>query len=146
MSKTNVWSLATSVECNGKSLCATTDSLPHHASFQDTGNFLSNSKNPCWYENQKEAVLMRCLPYFYVAGVCKCGTSDLYRRIRYHPDVMEGALKEYHWWDRLRYGAPMELRIYETSEKNDSELFPSFALAGMSFFSRPQYPVLWTVL
>ena len=36
---------------------------------------------------------------------------------------MEGELKEYHWWDRLRYGAPMELKFTADSEKNESELF-----------------------
>ena len=68
-----------------------------------------------------------------MAGVAKCGTTDLYRRIRIHPDVMRGELKEYHWWDRLRYGAPMELKYTEDSEKNDSELndFVCFQLGNI---------------
>ena len=37
-------------------------------------------------------------------GVAKCGTYDLYRRLRLHPDIMKGVLKEYHWWDRARFG------------------------------------------
>ncbi|KAL8602842.1 hypothetical protein ACOMHN_056336 [Nucella lapillus] len=82
-------------------------------------DFIPESKNPCWYN---ETGYMLCLPYFYVAGVAKCGTTDLYKRIRLHPDIMEGELKEYHWWDRLRYGAPMELKFTEDSEKNESPL------------------------
>ena len=68
-----------------------------------------------------------------MAGVAKCGTTDLYKRIRYHPEIMEGELKEYHWWDRLRYGAPMELKFTKDSEKNESELFdhtPSIVFFG----------------
>ncbi|KAK7101939.1 carbohydrate sulfotransferase 15-like [Littorina saxatilis] len=91
-------------------------------SYIEPGEFLPTSKNPCWYDDPNKKRLMRCIPYFYVAGVAKCGTTDLYKRIRYHPDIMEGELKEYHWWDRLRYGAPMELKYTKDSEKNDSPL------------------------
>ena len=88
---------------------------------QVTGKFISETvcKNPCWYENVKNRKHLRCLPYFYIAGVAKCGTTDLSKRLRMHPDIMEGELKEYHWWDRLRYGAPMELKFTEDSERND---------------------------
>ncbi|KAL8611653.1 hypothetical protein ACOMHN_065131 [Nucella lapillus] len=91
-------------------------------SYIDTGEFIENSKNPCWYEDPIRKKQMRCLPYFYVAGVAKCGTTDLYKRIRLHPDIMEGELKEYHWWDRLRYGSPMELKFTKDSERNDRPL------------------------
>lgn len=61
--------------------------------FQIPKPFIPESKNPCW----REKVKLLCIPYFYVAGVAKCGTTDLYRRIRGHPDVAWGTLKEYHW-------------------------------------------------
>ena len=35
-----------------------------------------NSKNPCWYEGEK----IHCLPYFYLVGSAKCGTTDLANR------------------------------------------------------------------
>jgi hypothetical protein len=42
------------------------------------------------------------VPYFYLAGVSKSGTSDLYDVIARHPDVIRTA-KEQHWFDRDRY-------------------------------------------
>ncbi|XP_017538105.1 carbohydrate sulfotransferase 15-like [Pygocentrus nattereri] len=47
---------------------------------------------------------IRCLPYFYIIGQPKCGTTDLYDRLRLHPDVRVTALKEPHWWTRKRFG------------------------------------------
>ncbi|KAI4890553.1 hypothetical protein NFI96_029507 [Prochilodus magdalenae] len=47
---------------------------------------------------------IRCLPYFYIIGQPKCGTTDLYDRLRLHPDVRVTALKEPHWWTRKRAG------------------------------------------
>jgi hypothetical protein len=42
------------------------------------------------------------VPYFYLAGVSKSGTSDLYDVIARHPDVIRTG-KEQHWFDRDRY-------------------------------------------
>ncbi|KAM3591648.1 uncharacterized protein V6R79_005210 [Siganus canaliculatus] len=47
---------------------------------------------------------MRCLPYFYIIGQPKCGTTDLYDRLRLHPDVKFTTFKEPHWWTRKRFG------------------------------------------
>ena len=113
--------------------------------FQEPGKFLPNSKNPCWYGDPKHKRQLLCLPYFYVAGVAKCGTTDLYKRIRYHPEIMEGVLKEYHWWDRLRYGASMELKYTKDSEKNESELFdhtPTIVFRHLSLKEGCRNPVL----
>ncbi|XP_019629578.1 PREDICTED: carbohydrate sulfotransferase 15-like [Branchiostoma belcheri] len=82
--------------------------------------FLPDYKNPCWYEevNKKDVnplerwqkrvlhngtrhFLFRCLPYFYIIGMPKCGTTDLYYRICKHPDVFRGK-KEPHWWAKTR--------------------------------------------
>ena len=65
--------------------------------FQKTPTFLNNSKSPCWYEGSK----LRCVPYFFMVGVFKCGTTDLFRRITRHPEVLMG-LKEIHWFTKLR--------------------------------------------
>ncbi|XP_076448410.1 carbohydrate sulfotransferase 15-like isoform X2 [Babylonia areolata] len=91
-------------------------------SYIEPGQFIPGLKNPCWYEDPRKRKQMRCLPYFYVAGVAKCGTTDIFKRVRIHPAIMQGELKEYHWWDRLRYGAPMELKFTEDSERNDRPL------------------------
>ncbi|XP_043911951.1 carbohydrate sulfotransferase 15 isoform X2 [Protopterus annectens] len=47
---------------------------------------------------------LRCLPYFYIIGQPKCGTTDLFERLRIHPQVRFSTIKEPHWWTRKRYG------------------------------------------
>ncbi|KAI4879443.1 hypothetical protein NFI96_001102 [Prochilodus magdalenae] len=47
---------------------------------------------------------LRCLPYFYIIGQPKCGTTDLYDRLRLHPQVQFTTMKEPHWWTRKRFG------------------------------------------
>ncbi|XP_028369031.1 carbohydrate sulfotransferase 15 [Phyllostomus discolor] len=47
---------------------------------------------------------LRCLPGFYIIGQPKCGTTDLYDRLRLHPEVKFSAIKEPHWWTRKRFG------------------------------------------
>ncbi|WAR03262.1 CHSTF-like protein [Mya arenaria] len=47
--------------------------------------FNKNFKNPCWFEGDR----LRCLPYVFVIGVKKCGTSDLFFRLSRHPDFAQ---------------------------------------------------------
>ncbi|KAG5831166.1 hypothetical protein ANANG_G00300930 [Anguilla anguilla] len=47
---------------------------------------------------------LRCLPYFYIIGQPKCGTTDLFDRLKMHPDVRFTTMKEPHWWTRKRFG------------------------------------------
>ena len=51
--------------------------------------FDPNFKNPCWAVGGG----LRCLPYFHVLGVSKCGTTDLYRRLAIHGDVAKSINK-----------------------------------------------------
>uniref|UniRef100_A0A8C5R112 Sulfotransferase n=1 Tax=Leptobrachium leishanense TaxID=445787 RepID=A0A8C5R112_9ANUR len=51
-----------------------------------------------------DRIRLRCLPYFYIIGQPKCGTTDLYDRLRLHPMVRFSAFKEPHWWTRKRFG------------------------------------------
>lgn len=67
-------------------------------------NLLRTCKNPCWFDTSGLARKLRCLPYFYIPAIAKAGTTDLFRRIRMHPDVMMGTMKEYHFWDEMRFG------------------------------------------
>lgn len=50
------------------------------------------------------AFRLRCLPFFYIIGQPKCGTTDLYDRLRLHPEVRFATVKEPHWWTRKRFG------------------------------------------
>ncbi|XP_025092982.1 carbohydrate sulfotransferase 15-like isoform X2 [Pomacea canaliculata] len=61
--------------------------------------YVKGSKNPCWHS---AAGRLSCVPYFYLAGVSKSGTSDIFQRISHHPDVIVSH-KEHHWFDRHRY-------------------------------------------
>ncbi|XP_071476475.1 carbohydrate sulfotransferase 15-like [Diadema antillarum] len=63
--------------------------------------FLPEFKNPCWYRGSSELV---CLPYFYMIGMPKCGTTDVWDKLIAHPDVVGGVPKEPHWWARRRKG------------------------------------------
>lgn len=65
---------------------------------------LPNYKNPCWNTTDGK---FRCLPYFQIVGMDKCGSTDLFDRIAKHPDVLKnkGVLKkETMWWSWKRYG------------------------------------------
>ena len=46
---------------------------------------------------------IRCLPYFYVAGVLKCGTTDIFASLQQHPQVTRPLIKEPMWWARGRW-------------------------------------------
>jgi hypothetical protein len=56
--------------------------------------FDSRFKNPCWRrpaeheEGGEGAGALACLPYAYVLGQPKSGTSDLFERMKGHGDVM----------------------------------------------------------
>jgi N-acetylgalactosamine 4-sulfate 6-O-sulfotransferase len=42
-------------------------------------------RNPCWGGTGPQ---MACLPYFNIIGVSKCGTTDLYRRLTLHKEIL----------------------------------------------------------
>lgn len=58
-------------------------------------------KNPCWNENNDdENKDFACLPYAYVLGQPKCGTSNLYEHLKKHPEVVMPRRKEVRWFTR----------------------------------------------
>ncbi|KAH9520265.1 Carbohydrate sulfotransferase 15, partial [Bulinus truncatus] len=75
-----------------------------------TPRFLTNYKNPCWYERKASPEndrTLRCLPYFHVIGVDKCGTTDFWNRLTKHPEIVSPNAvldKETHWWSWRRFG------------------------------------------
>ena len=62
--------------------------------------FLDNFKNPCWIRGESD---LNCLPYFYIIGMYKCATTDVWDKLVRHPDVA-AAPKEPHWWGPRRHG------------------------------------------
>ncbi|XP_056433799.1 carbohydrate sulfotransferase 15-like isoform X1 [Gadus chalcogrammus] len=72
--------------------------------FRTLLKFLRNSFREHLFHWDGKLYRTRCLPYFYIIGQPKCGTTDLYDRLRMHPDVRFGISKEPHWWTRKRFG------------------------------------------
>lgn len=87
-------------------------------------DFDPSFRNPCWYHeggaeylktNRKgragtrgavlshqhtDGKILSCLPYVYLLGQPKSGTSDLFERLTSHPDVIGPDKKEVRWFTR----------------------------------------------
>ncbi|XP_076446973.1 carbohydrate sulfotransferase 15-like [Babylonia areolata] len=61
---------------------------------------LPDYRSPCWRHSQDKE--LRCLPSVYLAGVSKCGTSDLFQRLVRHPHLTAEA-KEPNYFTRKRF-------------------------------------------
>ncbi|RXG50791.1 hypothetical protein Avbf_06282 [Armadillidium vulgare] len=46
---------------------------------------------------------LKCLPYFFILGQPKSGTTDLYKRLVYHPDIIPPVLKGVNFWTRPHF-------------------------------------------
>ncbi|XP_029525171.1 carbohydrate sulfotransferase 15-like isoform X1 [Oncorhynchus nerka] len=57
-----------------------------------------------YHSDDNKQYRLRCLPYFYIIGQPKCGTTDLFHRLLLHPEVKFTTMKEPHWWTRKRFG------------------------------------------
>ena len=62
-------------------------------------HYESNYRNPCWFEGNRTEENLRCIPYFYVIGVQKSGTSTLWNCLIRHPDIAQPETKELGYWD-----------------------------------------------
>ncbi|XP_071826928.1 carbohydrate sulfotransferase 15-like [Apostichopus japonicus] len=81
--------------------------------FKHVPKFLPDYKNPC-YQTARTNSNMICLPYFFLLGNPKCGTTDIFARISGHPDIF-GKKKEMHWWTRTSKSTHMQdLQIYSS--------------------------------
>jgi hypothetical protein len=63
------------------------------------------TKNPCWEVDSGKAPGAACLPYAYVLGQPKCGTSDLFERLKRHHDIKMPRRKEVRWFTRGEFTA-----------------------------------------
>ncbi|XP_067686793.1 carbohydrate sulfotransferase 15-like [Haliotis asinina] len=73
-------------------------------------DFLPDYKNPCW--RLKSTGELNCLPYFYIAGFAKCGTTFAFQTIFSHPDTAAPAVKESHWLSKTRFRHQSNLLAY----------------------------------
>ncbi|XP_071815925.1 carbohydrate sulfotransferase 15-like [Apostichopus japonicus] len=73
-------------------------------------NFLEQYENPCWRHKGSHVY---CLPYFYVIGMPKCGSSDLFDKLTSHPQIIRPKWKEPGFWNKLHYiRQPHDLGVY----------------------------------
>jgi len=86
--------------------------------------FSSGFKNPCWVGEGVED--LECLPYVYLLGQPKSGTSDLWKRIVNHPMVDKPSRKEVRWFTRGEFLK----REFEGGE----EIGPSTRLSEFTHF------------
>ena len=81
------------------------------------GEFHPRYKSPCWHltEDAKRLVnsvqqpevikdsRLMCMPQVYFIGFPKSGTTQLFRMMAKHPNIMGGRRKEIHMWSRHLY-------------------------------------------
>ncbi|XP_053402557.1 carbohydrate sulfotransferase 15-like [Mercenaria mercenaria] len=81
---------------------------------KQNSTFLPKYRSPCWYDQagDNKTTHLKCLPYFYLIGAPKCGTTDLQSRMIAHPLISEKVVKEPHWINRQRYRFGNELSNY----------------------------------
>jgi hypothetical protein len=60
--------------------------------------FNERYKNPCWSSDFNNVV--HCLPFVYLLGQPKSGTSDLFERLKAHHRIMAPRRKEIRWFTR----------------------------------------------
>lgn len=73
-------------------------------SFKSVCDHLKTNFQQHLYHKDNKQFRLRCLPYFYIIGQPKCGTTDLFHRLLLHPEVKFNTMKEPHWWTRKRFG------------------------------------------
>uniref|UniRef100_A0A3P9H9Y6 Sulfotransferase n=1 Tax=Oryzias latipes TaxID=8090 RepID=A0A3P9H9Y6_ORYLA len=101
--------------------------------FRTVFQHLRSSFHKHLFYRNKKIYRMRCLPYFYIIGQPKCGTTDLYDRLRRHPDVKFTTFKEPHWWTRKRFGEASASTMWDNNAwvyfyDNTSEGEPPFLI------------------
>ncbi|KAK2143826.1 hypothetical protein LSH36_810g01048 [Paralvinella palmiformis] len=75
-------------------------------SFHDPNNIKARKLYPIYKERlQRDSYpwRFRCLPYFYLAGVTKSGTTDFINMLLRHPQLHGPLVKEPMYWNRRRY-------------------------------------------
>ncbi|XP_076094607.1 carbohydrate sulfotransferase 15-like [Mytilus galloprovincialis] len=74
-------------------------------------NFDEQYKNPCWNPKVDD---LACLPYFMIIGMQKCGTTDLFRAMIKHVNIIPprdrygDMVKETHFFDAFHYGHKLD--------------------------------------
>ncbi|ELT90371.1 hypothetical protein CAPTEDRAFT_150358 [Capitella teleta] len=92
----------------------------------------------------EETWRIRCLPYFYLIGMPRSGSTDLTYSIGFHPYVIRSRLKEFKYWNRARLQHPaVQLRNYPHELRHYVETFDYMGEISRNFtkgFTRQEYP------
>ena len=110
--------------------------------------FLENYKSFCWYS---ETATLLCLPRVYLIGMPKCGSSQLFDALMFHPQTT-AMTKEITWWTRKRlvnpYGPQESFSTYLKNlgphkvKQNSVLIDGSIALLWDQLFWESRYPTL----
>ncbi|CAG5134958.1 unnamed protein product, partial [Candidula unifasciata] len=97
--------------------------------------------------NSSKPYRLRCLPYFFLAGQPKCGSTDFYNKIVSHPDVVSPPIKESHWWGKNRYGDASVSTLWSNDDwwknpENCGLLEPKFTNADHVHLVLPQARII----
>ena len=95
-------------------------------------NFTKGYNNPCWQGKDDVTGLPRrwCLPKFFLVGVAKCGTTDIYQKICSHHQIIGAREKEPSWWTRKRLS---NLPCILILEYLTHPMYYSFRVIGLGF-------------
>ena len=56
---------------------------------------------------------IRCFPYFFLLGVAKCGTTDIYNMLKlFHPGIVSNSFKEPYYWGYQRRNGKYNIGIF----------------------------------
>ncbi|KAL3856730.1 hypothetical protein ACJMK2_011453 [Sinanodonta woodiana] len=78
--------------------------------FKGPFQFLQNYTNPCFFSDDGG---LRCLPYFFIIGGIKCGTSDLYYSLKQHPEISWEHEKEISYFVNGRFTTADDRWMFE---------------------------------
>jgi N-acetylgalactosamine 4-sulfate 6-O-sulfotransferase len=87
--------------------------------YLESQHMLRELKNPCWKESSG---VLKCMPYFQILGVSKCGTTDLYHRLSFNPDLADCGWKGPHFWDESVY----PISAHRALDKRYNGSFPAY--------------------
>ena len=52
-------------------------------------------------EHTPKSNVLRCMPYFFIAGFPKSGSTSIHSALCHHPKIAQPIRKEIHWWTRV---------------------------------------------
>ncbi|KDD72994.1 hypothetical protein H632_c2653p0, partial [Helicosporidium sp. ATCC 50920] len=80
--------------------------------FERLSPYLDSHKSPCFRDAQRPSQI-KCLPYFSITGVSKCGTTDIYNKMIKLPGFQRVRIKGPHFWDQDHRTTTEYLALYD---------------------------------